>query len=219
MATGRRETGAVTEAPAFDLSGGPVALDFANTISRRGQAHAHERLQSYGDLVAWARQARVVTDTDADAARLLHEAARRPLDAAASVERAIAVRELLYRLFSAVAAGGSPLATDLDTFNTVLADSLACARVLPSRDGFTWGWADAPQRLDRILWPVLRAAAELLTSEARRAVRECAADDCTWLFLDRSRNQSRRWCDMRVCGNRAKARRHYRPTTAPGSSP
>jgi predicted RNA-binding Zn ribbon-like protein len=217
MATGRRDTGVVTAEPVFDLSGGHVALDFANTVSHRGHARARERLNSYRDLVAWARQVGVVTD--AQAARLLHEAWRRPPDAAANVERAITARELIYRLFSAVAAGRSPLAADLDTFNTVLVDTLACARVLPTRDGFTWGWADAPRRLDRILWPVLRAAAELLTSEARRAVRECAADDCTWLFLDRSRNQSRRWCDMRVCGNRAKARRHYRPTTAHGSSP
>jgi predicted RNA-binding Zn ribbon-like protein len=217
MTIGGRDTRAGTGEPAFDLSGGHAALDFANTISRRGHAQAHERLHSYGDLVAWARQAGVVTD--AEAARLLHEGLRRPPDAAAGLERALGVRELVYRLFSAVAAGRSLLAADLDTFNTVLGDTLASARVLPTQDGLTWGWADDPHRLDRILWPVVRSAAELLTSEARRAVRECAADDCTWLFLDRSRNQSRRWCDMRVCGNRAKARRHYRPTMARGSSP
>jgi predicted RNA-binding Zn ribbon-like protein len=217
MATRRRKTRAGTTEPVFDLSGGHVALDFANTVSHRGHTQVRERLKSYRDLIAWARQAAVVTDVDT--APLLDEASRRPPDAAVSVERALAVRELIYRLFSAVAAGRSPLAADLDMFNTVLVDTLACARVVPTRNGFIWGWADDPQRLDRILWPVVRSAAELLTSEARHAVRECAADDCTWLFLDRSRNQSRRWCDMRVCGNRAKARRHYRPTTTPGSSP
>jgi len=50
---------------------------------------------------------------------------------------------------------------------------------------------------------------DLLTSDRLSAVRECAADDCAWLFLDESRNRSRRWCDMKVCGNRQKARLHY----------
>jgi predicted RNA-binding Zn ribbon-like protein len=206
-----------TEEPVFDLSGGHVGLDFANTLSRRGHVQARERLQGYADLVAWALQAGIITAAEAPA--LLHEAVRRPQEATETLERAIAVRELLYRLFSAVAAGRSPLPVDVNAFNTVLVDTLAFARVVPTGNGFTWGWTDAPKRLDRLLWPVLRSAAELLTSEARHLVRECAADDCTWLFLDRSRNQRRRWCDMRTCGNRAKARRHYRPTTAKGSSP
>lgn len=61
-----------------------------------------------------------------------------------------------------------------------------------------------------MLWPVARSAAELLTSPDAQRVRECALRSCSWLFVDRSRNRRRRWCDMKTCGNRAKARRHYR---------
>jgi predicted RNA-binding Zn ribbon-like protein len=67
---------------------------------------------------------------------------------------------------------------------------------------------DSPD-LDRVLWPAVVSAAELLTSDDLGRVRECASERCAWLFLDRSKNQSRRWCDMTVCGNRSKARRHY----------
>jgi predicted RNA-binding Zn ribbon-like protein len=60
-----------------------------------------------------------------------------------------------------------------------------------------------------MLWPIASSAADLLTSERLKKVRLCEAKTCTWLFLDESRNHSRRWCDMKVCGNREKARRHY----------
>jgi len=49
----------------------------------------------------------------------------------------------------------------------------------------------------------------LLTSSQRlNQVRQCRGDNCGWLFVDGSKNHSRRWCDMRDCGNRAKVRRH-----------
>jgi predicted RNA-binding Zn ribbon-like protein len=64
--------------------------------------------------------------------------------------------------------------------------------------------------LHRLLWPIAESAAELLTSQEVSSIRLCEAPDCDWLFLDNSRNRSRRWCDMKICGNREKARRHYR---------
>jgi predicted RNA-binding Zn ribbon-like protein len=74
---------------------------------------------------------------------------------------------------------------------------------------FSWSWHEPQPRFDSLLWPVVRSAAELLTSPEAAHVRECASDRCSWLFVDRSRTKCRRWCDMKVCGNRAKARRHY----------
>jgi len=64
--------------------------------------------------------------------------------------------------------------------------------------------------LERINWLIVRSAADLLTSDKLHDVRACSAEDCRWLFLDISKNHSRRWCDMETCGNQAKARRHYR---------
>jgi predicted RNA-binding Zn ribbon-like protein len=83
---------------------------------------------------------------------------------------------------------------------------MAQLRVDPA---LAWTWADEAERLDSPLWPIARQAAELLVTEQRRRVHECAADDCRWLFLDTSKNRSRRWCDMKSCGNRAKVRSFY----------
>ncbi|MBI4413448.1 MAG: CGNR zinc finger domain-containing protein, partial [candidate division NC10 bacterium] len=84
---------------------------------------------------------------------------------------------------------------------------------------FAWRWTGDGQRLDRMLWAVTRSAADLLTSGELAAVRECEAETCAWLFMDRSRNRSRRWCDMKACGNRAKARRHYERKKAGHGTP
>jgi predicted RNA-binding Zn ribbon-like protein len=199
----------------FDLSGGRPCLDFANTWS----AQTGEHLRRYADLVAFGRQAGLLTD-DA-ASRLLAEAARRPEEAAAVLERARALRGALHRVFSAAARQAAPDAADLATLNASLSSALARARIALAADLFVWGWSEDEQALDRVLWPVARSAAELLTGDELRAVRECAAQDCNWLFLDASKNRSRQWCDMRVCGNRAKARRHYQRTreSARGRSP
>ncbi len=190
----------------FELSGGRLCLDFANTVSGSRTVRPTERLRSYGDLVSWSRQAGVVTDGQAE--RLLRQAGRRPSDAAAVLERAVALREAIYRVFSAVAAGRAPGPADLAGLNEALAGALARSRLVPAGGRFAWSWADDEAALDPMLGPVTRSAADLLTSDDLGLVRECASDDCTWLFMDTSRNRSRRWCDMRSCGNRAKARRH-----------
>jgi len=76
-------------------------------------------------------------------------------------------------------------------------------------DGFAWDWHEADGALELPIWIVARSASTLLVSQGLRRVRECAGEKCDWLFLDASRNRSRRWCDMAACGNRAKAQRNY----------
>ncbi len=194
-------------ASTFDLSGGRLCLDFANTLSKRLTSHPRELLANYGDLIAWSRQAGIVTGPEAQG--LIRKAKRRPPNAAAVVERAAGLREAIYRIFSAVAAERPAARVDLVTLNAALAEASALLGIVPRGDGFAWEWTGNEKGLDWMLWPVTRSAADLLTSAERAAVRECTAHDCGWLFMDRSRNRSRRWCDMKACGNRAKARRHY----------
>jgi len=191
-----------TQEHIFELSGGRLCLDFANTLDNRLTGRAQELLTSYADLVSWSRQTGVVTE--AAAQRLLQEGARRPAAAAAVLKQAITLRETMYRIFSAVAAGRVPTAADVDILNQVLSKGRALWQVAITVEGFKWQWEEA---LDRMLWPVAQSAAELLTSTELSAVRECAAGDCGWLFLDKSHR--RRWCSMKACGNRMKARRHY----------
>jgi predicted RNA-binding Zn ribbon-like protein len=199
--------GTESGAAALSLVGGRLCLDFANTVGSHAGEHSNEHLHSYRDLAAWSRHAGILTD--AEEGGLLEAAERRPAEADVVLDRAIALRETIYRIFSAVAAGRAPDEADLETLNVALARALTHAQIVPSGDGFAWSWRDEQGALDRMLWPVARSAADLLTGGELNRVRECANDPCGWLFLDLSRNRSRRWCDMRDCGNRIKARRHY----------
>jgi predicted RNA-binding Zn ribbon-like protein len=123
---------------------------------------------------------------------------------------ALTLREALYRIFSARAAGLPAPAGDLRTANRAVGRAMAKAGLVTSASGrFQWAWPGSAPGLDRVTWWIARSAAELLTSRQLAAVRECAGYDCGWLFLDVTKNRSRRWCDMTTCGNRAKGRRHY----------
>ena len=196
-----------TKGVTFELTGGALCLDFANTVDNR-PAGARELLQAYGDLVSWAEQSGVLDA--ASGAGLRAEAGRRPQAAESALAGARALREALYAIFSAGAGGRLPPAEAVATLNAALAPSLARLRLDPGpEEAFGWRWSLEDGALDGLLAPIVDSAAELLTSSDLARVRECEADTCGWLFIDRSRNRSRRWCDMAVCGNRAKVRRHY----------
>lgn len=190
----------------FELSGGAACLDFANTADARPTPSPQERLASYSDLLSWSEQSSLLTAEQCRA--LEREAGRHPRLAESALTRGRQLREALFRLFSAVARGRAITAADLATVNASLADALAHRRLAWSGTRAEWVWADDQPGLDRPLWPVVASAAELLASPRLERVRECAAPTCAWLFLDHSRNRSRRWCDMTVCGNREKVSRH-----------
>jgi predicted RNA-binding Zn ribbon-like protein len=194
-------------AQVFDLTGGRVCLDLPNTVENRPVERRRDLLASYADLVGWAEQARLLTN--ADGGRLLAAASRRPGAAAAILVRAKALREALFGVYAALAAGRIPPQRDWTALEVHLRAALQHTRLERTPRGFAWGWARASDALDRVLWPVARDAADFLTSGDLSRLRVCAADDCGWLFLDESRNRTRVWCNMQVCGNREKARRHY----------
>jgi len=191
----------------FELSGGALCLDFANTWGDRARP-SQEHLHSYAGVLAFARQAEIV-DGD-QARRLARRAEEESAAAAAAFAAAVDLREAIYRIFSALAAGDAPPTVDLDHLNSVLPDALGGLRIEPRGDKFAWSRSDLADSLTAPLRPIVRSAAELLLSDQLDRVRECDGASCTWLFLDQSRNHSRRWCSMETCGNRAKVRRHYR---------
>ena len=87
---------------------------------------------------------------------------------------------------------------------------------MPRAGAFGWEF-DAEADLARPAWSIARSAVEILTGELYDLVRECAADDCAWLFIDTSRNHSRRWCSMSSCGNRAKVHQFRQRKRAGGA--
>lgn len=185
----------------FDRCAGHVALDFANAVGERHTDAPIDYLPSYGHLLAFAGQCELLSQ--AQLRRLARRAAGDAAGAAAALRRAVELREALYRLFAGAADGLAPAHDDLAVLNR------AVGRLAIDRD-YRWQWAAGPDALDAMLGPIVRAALELLMSERRELVRVCAADDCIWVFLDTSKNRSRRWCDMKQCGNRVKVRRFYR---------
>jgi predicted RNA-binding Zn ribbon-like protein len=192
----------------FDFEGGALGLDFANTAEWHASQEPHERLNDIADLVAWGVAARVLDARQGRAAARWAEEA--PAEAAAEFERALDLREAIYRIFAALSAGGQVASWDLATLNESLSQAMAQAAVTPAGEGFGWSWEAAGQELVLIRWSVARSAAELLTGGRLDRVRQCADDrGCGYLFFDSSRNGSRRWCSMETCGNRAKAKRHY----------
>jgi predicted RNA-binding Zn ribbon-like protein len=189
------------------LIGGRVCLDFANTTSGRGTDQHLEHLLRYDDLVVWTRRTGLLSADEA--AALTTQGGAIPEAAAAVLARALELREALHDIFAASAAGASVPTSAIERVNGALARAMAEARLRTTADGFAWDWQATTPALDRMLWPIVRAAAELLISPALARVKECPGRHCGWLFLDATKNGRRRWCDMRVCGSRDKARRHH----------
>lgn len=184
------------------LIGCASCLDFTNTVD-----DTRDWLSTYPSLASWGHRAGLIGH--AEARRLIRQASHRPQEAAAVLRRARRLRRLLRRVFGALASDGQPDRRDIDGLNHELAGSLASLRIVRRGRGFALDFPDTDRGLDGVLLVVVRSAAELLASSSVERVRQCDAPDCSWLFLDESRNRSRRWCDMSSCGNRAKARRHY----------
>jgi predicted RNA-binding Zn ribbon-like protein len=193
-----------TRTPPFRFIGGDLSLDLINTVDWTDRGPAHERLSDYLAMVEWAVAAGAL---DAAAAgRLRRLAAARPREAARAHTHALRVRAQLRDLM----AGGPEAAAARRALNPLLGDALGRLALAPAAGGagrMRWEWTGLDTRLDAVLWPVLRSAAELLVSDEADRIRTCGGPDCGWIYVDRSRNGLRRWCQMRTCGTREKSRR------------
>ena len=197
------------------LVGGRLCLDFINTVdgrktdSPRNESRSivlGDKLTEYSDLVEWSRHAGIVTPTEAQ--RMIQASKRNTREAREVLDRAIALREALYRICKAIMTGRRPQTLDLETMNDELLRARTHERLAHEANGFTWEWVGTEAALDRMLWSVAHSAAELLTTADLSRLRECSGEECGWLFEDTSRNRSRQWCDMQDCGNLAKVRRY-----------
>jgi predicted RNA-binding Zn ribbon-like protein len=187
--------------PSFGFIAGDPALDFVNTVDWTDAGQVDERLTYYDALVRWSVEAGLLPRSAGD--RLRRTAAARPREARAALAHAIRTRAVLHEVFIAVAGGRRP-GPALRELNALVGDAMG--RLVLS-DSLRWEWRDAGHRLDAVLWPVIRSAAELLASSEVGQIRVCGGPACGWMFVDRSRNGLRRWCQMRTCGTREKTRR------------
>jgi predicted RNA-binding Zn ribbon-like protein len=167
---------------------GNLALDLANTISWRGTARATDHLRDADAVLAWAKDAALVGEDFRLAAA----------KQAALVKDVHALRHAVYGAFAAIAQARVPAATALQAIRDVAAHGLASATLVNTPATLRFAG------VDRITGAVAWAALDLLRSDELARLKQCPAEDCRWLFLDRTKNGSRRWCEMASCGDRAK---------------
>jgi len=189
----------------FDFIGGRLCLDFANAF---GGTPPGADGDGYRDLLEWGRQAGFLSEEQTH--RLRRRAVRLPGRSLTVVERAGDLAAALRRLFTAIAEGGRASARDLALLNDELSSALGKLAVVGDGGEFELAWPSRGDDLERVLWPVARSAADLLVTADLRRLKACDSPTCTYVFIDASKPGRRRWCDMSVCGNGHKARRHRR---------
>jgi predicted RNA-binding Zn ribbon-like protein len=190
---------------AIAMIGGHLALDFANTAGWHASAHRIEHLRDYGEVTAWAQRAGAVSARAA--AGLRRRAAQRPRDAARALRRARVLREVIYRVFAAIAQHRRPPAEDLARLHTAQATALRKGAPHWGGSGITIHWPEDPSDLERPLYPIALAAGALVASPPLGRLRQCGNHPCGWLFIDTSRSGTRRWCSTEECGNISRVRR------------
>ncbi|HLW92936.1 MAG TPA: CGNR zinc finger domain-containing protein [Roseiarcus sp.] len=188
------------------LIGCDLALDFTNTSSGRGHSTHVEHLQNAENVVAWARHAKALAPGDGE--WILGALAADEGLAARFLKRALALREIVHAIGVEVASRRKAPADAVNALAHVHAACIARARLTPHGTGFVWAWAPQEAPIEAVLGPIALSALTLLTQADLSRIKQCQGDHCGWLFLDTTKNKSRRWCEMEVCGNRAKQKRH-----------
>lgn len=198
-----------TNTHTYMMIGERLCLDFANTVSwHDSDERAREWFTSYEKLVDWSHHAKILTEEQVEV--LLKEAEHHPLEADQVLERTIELREAIFRLFRSIAKDESPQTEDLSILNQAVGHFYQSIRLAYEEGHYTLQVQNQEGDLDSMLAPIIQSAIDILTSEKElKRVKLCEGCQCGWLFLDTSRNRSRRWCSMADCGNRAKARRFY----------
>jgi len=179
-----------------------LCLDFANSRYWRGTDKPTETLETFNDVFTWLAAANALDPRTVEALKQNW----RPTDA--DYAETIQLREALYRIFTAVAAHAEPASADIEIFNRRLTAAPARTQLVKHDGAYLWR-ANLKPQLPDLLAPILWTAGDMLAEPRRDRIRLCANEKCVWLFLDDSKSGTRRWCDMKACGNRAKAHRHY----------
>ncbi|WP_062049180.1 CGNR zinc finger domain-containing protein [Bacillus sp. JCM 19034] len=192
-----------------DLVGGRLCLDFANTVSWHDSSEkSQELLTSYEKLVNWSLQANILKKRQSIS--LLKKAESQPSKAKEVLLQAIELRESIFQIFSSVSNNETPASKELSILNEALGNAYGMIRIVPGENNYSLEFLNGEETLDGMLPPIVQSAIDILISEKELSrVKKCEGHPCGSLFLDTSRNRSRRWCSMTDCGNRAKAKRFY----------
>lgn len=182
-------------------------LNFVNTVDSHERETPREYLTSYNQLLAWALLVGLASPEEV--ACLQNQARLHAQEAERILQEAYSLRYDLYRIYVACIEHQEIPEAALRHLNELLACAPVRSQLRPRSYGLVWNLPESQVSLALPLWQIAWDAAALLTSSELARLRKCSGVGCTWMFLDTSRAQNRRWCMMGWCGNRAKARRHY----------
>ena len=194
----------------YAFIGNNLSLDFVNTVGNVSSANPAEYLNSFSDLIEWSKQGELISDDEAIA--IFAEAERNVLESEKAFQRVLKFRKSVYDIFRSIVNREEISGKDLSVFNNELSRAMSKAEIFRHENELFWDWKN--NSLDRILFLITRIAAQLLTSSDLEKLKCCSGENCGWLFYDTSKNNRRQWCDMRDCGNLAKAKR-FRAKKAP----
>jgi predicted RNA-binding Zn ribbon-like protein len=196
-----------SRAASLPLVGSDLALDFTNTSSGRASAFHQEHFTRADDIIGWASLARILTPSDGSR---LRSAVQDDRLAAQLLERTLALRETLYAIGAALAQRQSPGPCEVKELTRVHAECVGRAQLVAHNSAFVWAWDPQEAPVETVLGPITLSALALLTNADLSRIKQCGGDHCGWLFFDTTKNKSRRWCEMEVCGNRAKQKRYQK---------
>jgi predicted RNA-binding Zn ribbon-like protein len=191
----------------FEVIAGNVCLDFINTLDDRPGGQPKELIKNCYDLVKFGEDTGILTPAQLDYffenIHLMQDEAEH------AVRRGRILREALYEIFSALVNKQIAPPAAMEMLNANIHDAALHSRLVQREGQLEWRFDDMTCSCNAILWPIARAAADLLASSDMALVRNCSAPTCQWFFLDTSKNHHRRWCSMKLCGNRTKVRKFY----------
>lgn len=189
----------------FKLYAGHPALELVNTLDLRFSDQAVDLIPTYKDLLRFATQLELLT---AEQARKLGRSVAEK-EAQRVLASAARLREALAAVLYARIGGGKIPAAQIQLLEQQFHGAAMHRRLVPGDTHLEWSWSGVERQAEIPLWMLAQAASDLLVSSDAELVKDCGDETCRWLFLDVSKNHTRRWCDMKTCGNRMKARRHH----------
>ncbi len=203
---GQNPAAARRRPPKFELVAESLCLDFVNTLDNRHAEKQNELLKRYVDLARFGEDTGTLDPHLVDTLFTLSQES--PEEAERALRAGVQLREAIYTIIWAIVNKRTPVETALFTLNQYVQVAAQHAKLVQRNGRFEWQFDKLPN-LQAPLWPIARSAADLLASDQLGLVRACSSKACQWLFLDTTKNHRRTWCDMKVCGNRAKGKRYY----------
>jgi predicted RNA-binding Zn ribbon-like protein len=191
----------------IEFISGSLALDFVNTVDVRGSDDPHERLVDPEDIVVWARLVGMLDE--AGSTTLLGWCQQESDQAWADYGELIAARDVIYRIFAAIATGHQPTQTDLNVLKATYAKSVFAGGLVEQDGAWIWTWPP-PERLGQLLYPIAEVGVLLLQSNEHDRIRQCAGSrgsPCWLLFIDTTKSGNRKWCSPKACGARVRWQR------------